>query len=654
MTIPLHNKLFISFLAFITLIPIARATNPTDSKETRGPFRSSYVFMTVYNKRTGAKSKSCVNYQQYLSGSTSSSLISTDFESARPFVFKFWEGMINRTNICPLPSDRSPQVDYSNGILSMEYRIENDGTLCTKPFVNSPTSFENASQFTVDVLKKHGAGASLLILDKGREFVKGWKDYLFSDFYDPYINSLEAIPTFFIYRSALENYILEASTTNDILDENVEIRFHRPSGGPFDLSFIVIWIISMICVTGGGFWAFNRHRAGKDVSLASQRSDDDSSSSENDSGTRRFFEKFAGIITIILMMITLCGVLLLGYFFRPVLVTFFNVFLVIFGTCSLYGCIRGFLSNFSFTQHRWYNAQMGWFPNCCGRVEKYKYSEAFISLLCFSFCATWFVIRRQPHAFILLDIINMALCMHVLKCLRLPSLKWISILMLCMFVYDAAMVFGTPYITPNGCSVMLEVATGLSCAGKVKAKGYPVPPVEQGNVPEKFPMLMQVAHFNPMNECLDMEVELGYQFTILGLGDIVMPGYLVAHCFTMNGFSERVRLIYGVLSVIGYGAGLIITFLALALMKTAQPALIYLVPSTLLPIICLAVCRGEFGKIWNGVPVDCAPLVSNNAGLQGKKWIDNSSPSPTMDEVAPEITVEQSSSTSQKSPPVNV
>lgn len=644
MTIPLHNNQLIIFLVCISILTVTHATptsNSIDLPANRGPFRGSYVFMTVQNKRTGERSKSCVNYQQYLRDDTSSSLIPNDFDSAHPFVFKFWEGVINRTHLCPIPLKRGPQVNYNNGVLPLEYRIENDGTSCTKPLVTTQTSFRNASQFTIDVLKEHGAGASLLILDRGREFVKGWKDYLFSDFYDPYINNSGAIPTFFIYRSELKKKILAIGTTEDILVDNIEIRFHRPSGGPFDLSFVVIWFISMICVTGGGFWAFNRHRAGKDVSLASQKSDDDTSSS-NESETKGFLEKFAGVITIGLMMITLCGVLLLGYFFRPVLVIFFNIFLVIFGTCSLYGCIRGLFSNFPFSQHRWYNTQMQWFPICCGRVDKYKYTEAFISLVCFSFCTTWFVIRRQPYAFILLDVINMALCMHVLKCLRLPSLKWISILMVCMFVYDAAMVFGTPYITPNGCSVMLEVATGLSCSTKDKTKGYPVPPVEQGSIPEKFPMLMQVAHFNPMNECLDMEVELGFQFTILGLGDIVMPGYLVAHCFTMNGFSERVRLIYGIVSIVGYGVGLIITFLALALMKTAQPALIYLVPSTLIPIILLAFCRGEFRKIWNGVPVDCAPLITK------------SSDEHIMDEIESNVSNNQSPPSSHKNSPVNV
>lgn len=43
-----------------------------------------------------------------------------------------------------------------------------------------------------------------------------------------------------------------------------------------------------------------------------------------------------------------------------------------------------------------------------------------------------------------------------------------------------------------------------------------------------------------------------------------------------------------------------VTFLALTLMHMAQPALIYLVPCTLIPIYLLALCRGEFGKLWNG------------------------------------------------------
>lgn len=67
--------------------------------------------------------------------------------------------------------------------------------------------------------------------------------------------------------------------------------------------------------------------AGKDVTLASQSVDDDTSSPSNDSETKGFLDRFGGIITICLMMTTLCGVLLLGYFFRPVLGILTQLFL---------------------------------------------------------------------------------------------------------------------------------------------------------------------------------------------------------------------------------------------------------------------------------------------------------------------------------------
>ncbi|KAK6035128.1 hypothetical protein COOONC_27366 [Cooperia oncophora] len=78
----------------------------------------------------------------------------------------------------------------------------------------------------------------------------------------------------------------------------------------------------------------------------------------------------------------------------------------------------------------------------------------------------------------------------------------------------------------------------------------------------------------------------------------------------MNGFSERVRISYGILCSIGYGLGLILTFFALSIMKMAQPALIYLVPCTLVPICLMACMRGQFRLLWDGAddPTDATPL----------------------------------------------
>lgn len=49
-----------------------------------------------------------------------------------------------------------------------------------------------------------------------------------------------------------------------------------------------------------------------------------------------------------------------------------------------------------------------------------------------------------------------------------------------------------------------------------------------------------------------------------------------------------------------YGVGLLVTFMALALMQRGQPALLYLVPCTLVTSCALALWRGELGTFWTG------------------------------------------------------
>ena len=53
-------------------------------------------------------------------------------------------------------------------------------------------------------------------------------------------------------------------------------------------------------------------------------------------------------------------------------------------------------------------------------------------------------------------------------------------------------------------------------------------------------------------------------------------------------------------TVAAYGLGLVVTFVALFAMSTAQPALIYLVPAVLVPTVLLALLRGEFVSLWTG------------------------------------------------------
>ncbi|CAG0920662.1 unnamed protein product [Notodromas monacha] len=106
----------------------------------------------------------------------------------------------------------------------------------------------------------------------------------------------------------------------------------------------------------------------------------------------------------------------------------------------------------------------------------------------------------------------------------------------------------------------------------------------------------QVPHlaFNPLSVCGISNASL------LGFGDILCPGILVAYCHYFDlRYGTRFRIYY-VVEVICYGLGMIATFVSLFLMKEAQPALLYLVPFTVLPAIILSLIRGEFKELWHG------------------------------------------------------
>ncbi|GBM05670.1 Signal peptide peptidase-like 2B, partial [Araneus ventricosus] len=76
-------------------------------------------------------------------------------------------------------------------------------------------------------------------------------------------------------------------------------------------------------------------------------------------------------------------------------------------------------------------------------------------------------------------------------------------------------------------------------------------------------------------------------------------GLLISYCHGFDLVTSKKR-IYFLTTAIMYGIGLLITFGALFLMSTAQPALLYLVPCTLLPTLILGWFRGELSTLWKG------------------------------------------------------
>uniref|UniRef100_A0A2K6BYV3 Signal peptide peptidase-like 2A n=1 Tax=Macaca nemestrina TaxID=9545 RepID=A0A2K6BYV3_MACNE len=154
-------------------------------------------------------------------------------------------------------------------------------------------------------------------------------------------------------------------------------------------------------------------------------------------------------------------------------------------------------------------------------------------------------------AWILQDILGIAFCLNLIKTLKLPNFKSCVILLGLLLLYDVFFVFITPFITKNGESIMVELAAGPF-----------------GNN-EKLPVVIRVPkliYFSVMSVCL-MPV------SILGFGDIIVPAYAI---------------------------GMILTFVVLVLMKKGQPALLYLVPCTLITASIVAWRRKEMKKFWKG------------------------------------------------------
>lgn len=94
-------------------------------------------------------------------------------------------------------------------------------------------------------------------------------------------------------------------------------------------------------------------------------------------------------------------------------------------------------------------------------------------------------------------------------------------------------------------------------------------------------------------------------FSMLGLGDVVMPGLLLCFVLRYDAYKKTQllpggcetgvppprhinRISYFHCSLIGYFLGLLTATVSSEVFKAAQPALLYLVPFTLLPLLTMA------------------------------------------------------------------
>ncbi|PBK74406.1 hypothetical protein ARMSODRAFT_952043 [Armillaria solidipes] len=183
---------------------------------------------------------------------------------------------------------------------------------------------------------------------------------------------------------------------------------------------------------------------------------------------------------------------------------------------------------------------------------------------------------------LLTDILSLSFSHNALSMLKIDSFKTGSILLTGLFFYDIWWVFGT--------RVMVEVATTL-------------------DIPIKLLWPKSMAFSDSRG------------FTMLGLGDVVIPGAFIAlalrydyHRFSRQSHSgTHFSKPYFYVSLSAYVAGLVTTLSVMHFFGKAQPALLYLSPACILSFVITSFCRGELSDAWDWN--DTPPQASQDQGV---------------------------------------
>jgi len=177
----------------------------------------------------------------------------------------------------------------------------------------------------------------------------------------------------------------------------------------------------------------------------------------------------------------------------------------------------------------------------------------------FIFSKNWIINNLFGVSFSLLGI----------KMIGISSYKTGAIMLIGLFFYDIFWVFGSKPVF--GSNVMVSVAKGVEAPIKLM-----------------FP--------RGVGGCGNL------QHSMLGLGDIVVPGIFIAFLAKWDavkiGEGKAQSFVYLNSVMVAYFLSLATTVSIMLFFNAAQPALLYIVPYVLVASLLTAVARGEFAEMW--------------------------------------------------------
>ncbi|KAJ3207114.1 Minor histocompatibility antigen H13 [Clydaea vesicula] len=220
-------------------------------------------------------------------------------------------------------------------------------------------------------------------------------------------------------------------------------------------------------------------------------------------------------------------------------------------------------------------------------VEKFSYHFGYFHLVLLvlsSILGGYYAVTKH---WVVSNFYGEVFALNAIQLLNLDSFKTGMMLLGGLFFYDIFWVFGT--------EVMVTVAKNFEAPIKVV-------------FPKNIFDVLEVGLFSQ---------EEKIKFTMLGLGDIVIPGIFVALCLqydfyrykkTLKGKAPSVKNKYNfstpyfTSNFIAYIAGLFTTVFVMHNFKAAQPALLYLSPACTLTALITALVRGEVKELFTFNP----------------------------------------------------
>lgn len=185
----------------------------------------------------------------------------------------------------------------------------------------------------------------------------------------------------------------------------------------------------------------------------------------------------------------------------------------------------------------------------------------------------WYIIFKHWMAN---NILGLAFSMNAIQLLQLGSFKVGAILLCGLFFYDVFWVFGT--------EVMVKVAKTIDAPIKIL---FPTDFLQNGI--------------------------FGKKHSMLGLGDIVIPGIMVALLARFDTQLNRGKSTYFYTGLVSFFVGLVVTMIVMNVFKHAQPALLYLVPSCLLIPMLVAAINGDLKALIDYEDEEAVELAAKEA-----------------------------------------